>query len=317
MKFSIIIPVTRVNEHLKECIEHCLKLDYPDFEIIVLPDSEEKLDYPKTKILSTGPMGPSDKRDMGAKHSTGDILAFIDDDAYPSKSWLKEAAKHFDDPEIAAVGGPAITPNSDGFLQRASGHVYSSFMGGGSYTYRYVPKEQREVDDYPSCNFIVRKSVFQEVGGFDTKFWPGEDTKLCLEITSKLGKKIIYDPKVLVYHHRRGLFLPHLRQIGNYAVHRGHFAKKFPETSLRFSYFIPSIFLAFILIGAPISFFDSDFKWAYMTMLSIYLTLLLVSSMQKEIKLMPLIFLGILSTHLVYGAGFLKGLAVRRLKDED
>jgi GT2 family glycosyltransferase len=187
-------------------------------------------------------------------------------------------------------------------------------MGGGSYTFRYMPKKQREVDDYPSCNFIVRTSIFDELGGFDTNFWPGEDTKLCLEITKKLGKKIIYDPKVLVYHHRRKLFLPHLKQVGNYAVHRGYFSKRFPETSLRFSYFLPSLFFIFILAGAITSLIFSSFRLGFMAVISVYMALVFISSLNKDLKSIPFTFLGIISTHLLYGAGFLKGLALRRLE---
>jgi len=103
-----------------------------------------------------------------------------------------------------------------------------------------LPGRQQSVDDYPSMNLAVRKSDFKEVGGFDSHYWPGEDTKLCLDLVHKLGKRIIYDPKALVYHHRRELWKEHLRQHGNYGLHRGYFARALPQTSLRPSYFVPS-----------------------------------------------------------------------------
>jgi len=304
---SIIVPCREVSDYTRECIERCLDLDYHDFEILVLPDSTTELNLSKVKVLATGSVGPSEKRDL-ALNASGKIIAFIDDDAYPSKSWLRKAVKHFQDENIAAVGGPAVTPPEESVASKAGGFVLATWLGSGSLRYRYTPLKQREVDDYPSCNLIIRKSVFQELGGFQTRFWPGEDTKLCLDIVYKLQKKIIYDPDVLVYHHRRELLGPHLKQIWNYGVHRGYFVKKFPRTSLRLSYFIPSLFVLGLILGIAASFFSPVLSVVFMAVLAIYLLLVLISSFVREVKLIPLVYLGIISTHLTYGVGFVKGL---------
>ena len=115
-KVSIIIPLQKFSDYARESLKHCLSLDYSDFEILLLPDSEVKIDSPKVKVIPTGHIGPSEKRDLALKYATGEILAFIDDDAYPTQTWLKEAVKHFQDEKIAAVGGPAITPPDDSLL---------------------------------------------------------------------------------------------------------------------------------------------------------------------------------------------------------
>ena len=54
-----------------------------DYEILVLPDEAANLDYPKTRVIPTGPVGPSEKRDRAIAYANGEIMAFIDDDAYP------------------------------------------------------------------------------------------------------------------------------------------------------------------------------------------------------------------------------------------
>lgn len=313
-RVSIIIPCREINSYARESIEHCLSLDYPDFEVLLLPDSEQDIDSLNVRVIPTGPIGPSEKRDLALNHASGEILAFIDDDAYPSECWLREAVKHFKDDEVAAVGGPAVTPPGDSLLQKASGFVYSSFLGSGSLGFRYIPKGQREVDDYPSCNFVIKRSFFQESGGFNTLFWPGEDTKLCLEITNKLHKKIIYDPRVLVYHHRRSLFRPHLRQIWSYAVHRGYFAKKFPQNSRRVSFLLPSLFCLGLLFGIVASLLNPILRMIFLSVIAVYLLVALCSSLQsKDIRITPLMFSGIITTHLTYGTGFIKGLLTRRL----
>lgn len=243
-------------------------------------------------------------------------MAFLDDDAYPVKGWLKAALAHFSDPEVAAVGGPAVTPLNDSWRQKVSGIVYESWLMSGQYRYRYIPQKMRDVDDYPSCNLLVRKSVMDSLGGFDTKFWPGEDTKLCLDITHKLKKKIIYDPQVLVYHHRRKICLPHLRQISNYALHRGYFVKRYPETSRRLSYFLPTFFVLGLVSGGVISMLAPWFKTVYLTCLGLYLLLTFISSLSKELQLIFPVFFVIIFSHIAYGIFFLKGLISTRLSEE-
>lgn len=308
---SILIPVKKDNKNLRECIENCLRLDYPDFEIIVLPDAAIDLLYKdKVTVIPTGSVGPAKKRDMVGDKAKGEILAFLDDDAYPDRDWLKNALKYFDKEDIGAVCGPAVTPESDSLREKASGYVYASFLVSGPHNRRYTPKNTCQVDDYPSCNFLVRKSIFEQVGGFDTTFWPGEDTIFCLKITKDLGKKIIYDPQVLVYHHRRPLFIPHLKQIKSYALHRGYFVKRFPATSFRIAYFIPSIFVLYLIGGAIILIFNPVVRIFYFVIIAIYLVLVAFASLHI------LVFLGIILTHLTYGVCFLKGLFSRRLRDE-
>lgn len=242
MKFSIIIPFKEPTPHLYECLDNIKKQTYKNYEIILLPDEKKMIHYPKLKVISTGQIGPAEKRDIGAKNSKGDILAFIDDDAYPDRNWLRQASLNFRDKDIAAVGGPGITPPHVSWREEASGWFCASILGGGPYAYRFLPQRKRLVDDYPSMNLFIRKADFLSVGGFDSNFWPGEDTKLCLDLVYKLRKKIIYDPRVIVYHHRRKILKAFLRQNGNYGLHRGYFAKVLPKTSFRLVYFLPSLF---------------------------------------------------------------------------
>jgi GT2 family glycosyltransferase len=223
--------------------------------------------------------------------------------------------KHFEDEDVAGVGGPAVTPEGDSILQKASGLVYSSMIGGGGYTYRYTSGTLREVDDYPTCNFLVRRDIFERVGGFDTHYWPGEDTKLCLDITKKLGKKIIYEPNALVYHHRRELFTPHLHQVWSYALHRGFFAKKFPETSRRLSYFLPTLFVLGLLVGPVMSTILPILWLIYLPITSVYFIAVALTALTAgSLKLSFLVFAGIVLTHITYGAGFIKGLLSTDLK---
>lgn len=234
-------------------------------------------------------------------------MAFLDDDAYPMKDWLSRAIPHFSEAWIGAVGGPASTPPAEPELAQLSGRVYANWLVSGSYRYRYAVDRVREIDDFPSCNLLVRASLLREIGGFSTKYWPGEDTILCLEIV-KRGKTILYDPRVHVHHHRRRLFLPHLRQIGRYALHRGYFVHKFPETSRRPSYMIPSLFVLGLVIGAIASLCWSVFRLPYALAVLIYALITALFAFHRAPKIWLLTWLGIVSTHVVYGTRFLQGL---------
>ncbi|KUK84172.1 MAG: glycosyl transferase, partial [Microgenomates bacterium 39_6] len=237
MFFSIIIPCPEINPGLeKETIPAILKQE-GNFEIIIVPDKKTSKKFPKTKILPLAG-SPTQKRNYGLKQARGEVVVFIDDDAYPSPNWLKIISQNLEkSPKIAAVGGPGLTPPDDPLLAKVSGWFWASPLGsGGAGQYRNWPKKQRLVDDYPTFNLAVEKEALKKIGGFSYQFWSGEDTKLCLDLVYRLGKKIVYDPALVVFHHRRKIFLPHLRQLGRYGYHRGLFVRLFPQTSKRLGY---------------------------------------------------------------------------------
>lgn len=320
---TVVIPVEEVGPDLEQAIEYLLKQSYQNFEILVFVTRDTGKRFPKTTIIEEKSFAgaPAEKRDLALKYAKGEIFAFIDDDVYPSVNWLSSAVKNFEDPTVSGVGGPMLTPTEDSLMEKAGGWVWASKLGsGGAGTYRCLPEPKRFVDDYPTANLLVRQTDFAAVGGFDSKYWPGEDTKLCLDITKKLGKKIIYDPGVLVYHHRRALFYLHLRQIRGYGQHRGYFARVLPETSRRLGYFLPSLFFLGVLGGPllisllfllhfPISIFFLSF---YFLILISYFLLLLATGVwvwrkSGDWRLGLLVMPGILVTHLYYGFMFLRG----------
>jgi len=323
-KVSIIIPLKEINEYVREAVSYIEGLDYDKklIEVIVLPDNEGKIYGTFSfdlKIIPTGHIYPGEKRDIGYRKSSGEIVAFIDDDVYCAREWLKKAVEIFEgSAAVAAVGGPAVTPPADKYLQQVSGIIYSSFLGGGNYSYRYMPERRREVDDYPSCNLLVRRSVLDEINGFDTEFWPGEDTVLCLKIVKDLKLKIMYDPEVLVYHHRRDFFGGHMKQVKSYATHRGYFVKRFPETSLRFSYFIPTLFTLYLAVLAAMTLIVKGgiALLAFSMPFAVYLLLLFFDGI-KKIKYAPLVIPGIFLNHIFYGIYFIKGILSPKLKEEE
>lgn len=311
---SIVIAVGPYNENLVESIEACLELDYPDFEVLVFPDEPFEWSDERVRVIPTGKKRPSYKRDLALGEARGGVIAFLDDDAYPIRDWLRNAVRNFSRPEVAAVGGPAVTPPSDNLRCQASGDIYASMLVGGSYAYRYIQGMYREVEDYPTCNLLVRRDVFERIGGFDTEYWPGEDTFFCLKIVRDLGLKIVYEPDAIVFHHRREVYSGHLRQIRAYALHRGYFVKKFPETSLKPAYFVPSALVLGIAFGWLAGFLWKPLFHVYFGVLALYLLAALASA---AFLINPLrvwyVFSGTVLSHLTYGIYFIRGLLSRDL----
>lgn len=318
LRVSIVIPTRTISIYLKESISFLKRLDYSPYEVLIFTDEIERYESlpANFKIIPTGNVGPAEKRNLSLKYSSCDILAFLDDDAFPESDWLNHAVRDFTDTNICAVGGPSITPKNVSLREEASGEVLASTLTSGGTTYRHKKGKRMFVDDYPTVNLLVRFEDFKKIGGFDPEFWPGEDTKLCLDLINKTKKKILYDPEVVVYHHRRELFKPHLKQISRYGVHRGQFARIFPETSRKLSYFIPSLFLLGLVFGPVLSMFNKWFLYIYLSALLSYSFLLLAEAVRVQVKKRNLILTayfitGVVKTHIVYGYSFLYGLFVR------
>ena len=313
---SVVIACPRRSWMLDECLAGLRRQTYENWEAIVLPDekaenAEGVVGCEKVRFVPTGKVRPAEKRNLGIREAKGEIVAFIDDDAYPEAHWLEYAVKYFGEPAIGAVGGPGVTPPGDLKLAKIGGRVYDNLLVSGNYRYRYkAGGVRRDVEDYPSCNLFVRKALLDEIGGYRTDFWPGEDTLLCKDIIDR-WKRIIYEPWVVVYHHRRPLFLPHLRQLGRYAFHRGYFCKRYPSNSLRLAYFVPTAFVVYFaayLLVVPLA--VSSAGWALL--LSLPLAAYFAAVIWTTAAFNPLVWLltafGVVLSHLTYGVRFVQGL---------
>ena len=309
---------------LGECLQALSRQTYREFEVLVLPD--EAFDHGAAKlgdavtVIPTGKVRPAEKRNTGIAAAKGSIVAFIDDDAYPDQHWLEYAVKYFGVDSVGAVGGPGVTPPGDPYLAKIGGRVYDNILVSGNYRYRYkAGGVRRDVDDYPSCNLLVRKTILDKIGGYRTDFWPGEDTLLCKDIADS-GFRIVYDPWVVVFHHRRALYAPHLRQLGRYAFHRGYFCRRFPSNSLHVSYFVPSAFVLYLLAWFPVSCITtlpgSVASYVQAAFLLVPLFAYFAAVLLSTAALNPFTWLltatGVFVTHVTYGVRFLHGLCARK-----
>jgi len=312
-RFTIVIPVKEINDYVRETVLYIQALDSRNWELIIVPNNDDlnewKDDF-RISLVPSGRVGPADKRDQAAKIASGSILVFLDDDSYPKSDLLSIAEKYFDDKSISAIGGPAVTPDSDSYWQKVSGAVFLSKLTGGNPE-RYISLgSTKEIDDWPAVNFMVRKTDFLEVGGFNSPFWPGEDTYFCLKLF-KNTKRIVYAPDLIVWHHRRSGILHHSKQVGAYGLHRGYFARRFPDTSFKVKYFIPSGLCGLILLSLISPILSELFRNIVIIGWAIYLFsialgcffLAKLASAKIAIGAVPFVIV----THLSYGFNFIRG----------
>lgn len=307
--FTFIIPVKELNDYIDETVDHLLHLPESNWDALIVTNDpqESKWTDSRIKVISSGRVGPGEKRDLAAEVAQGNILVFLDDDSYPRSNFLNVLTQTLSAGHVA-IGGPSITPTDNSFWQQVSGAVFLSRLTGG-VPERYIPSgSPREVRDWPSVNLSMKQEVFAAAGGFGCHFWPGEDTYLC-EKLSAIGHKVHYQPSLMVWHHRRPTVRGHLKQVGGYGLHRGYFAMRGVANSRRLVYFAPSallITLAFSLVAAltltPLPLLGA---------LSLYGAIVLLGAVQASTRsrwrLLPGIVLYVPLTHIVYGWQFVRG----------
>lgn len=313
VKISIIIPTRKIDKYTYKCIEECNKLNYENYEIIVLPDDNIKTNFnssPKIKIIPTGKVYPSIKKNRGIEIADGEICAFIDSDAYPDKNWLKNAVSHFSkDEKIVAVGGPNLTPEDSSFSEKISGLILSSFIFMGKFASRYLVYKPYFPVELPSCNLIVKKNIFNSISYFPDEYLTAEDAYFCFKIREN-DKLIFYSPDVIVYHYRKPLFLPFLKQIFNYGRDKSWILKKLTlkERLKKLCYYtIPSLITIFLILFI-LSFQVYSLRQLVVFLFGVYLLLVLFESIRKGRKNFLFLFIGAVGTHIFYYLGFFYGM---------
>lgn len=231
MKVSVIICTYGMERmpYLVETVRSVLKQSYSNYEILIVSDNNEELLFQlhrnfddlgdAVRILTSNEKGLSNARNIGIKHSTGEIIAFIDDDALADPEWLSNLIRNYKDSTVVGAGG-IIKPIWVGNRPKWFPEELDWIVG---CTYKGHPKGRCEVRNVIGCNMSFRKSIFEQIGLFENKIGrvgkkllAGEETELCMRILdNKPGFKIIYDPDAIVYHK-----VPKNRQTLRYVLRR-------------------------------------------------------------------------------------------------
>ena len=225
-RVSVIVCTYNGERTIRDCFEHLQRLDYPDFEVIVVNDGSTDAtpqiadDY-DVYLINIPNGGLSNARNVGLRAATGEVVVYIDDDAYPDPQWLKYLAHVFITTDHAAVGGPNIPPLDDGSIAEC----VANSPGGPLH----VLITDSEAEHIPGCNMAFRSSALLAIGGFDPQFRSaGDDVDVCWRLTER-GWTIGFHPAAVVWHHRRNSVRAYWRQQLGYGRAEAMLEQKWPE----------------------------------------------------------------------------------------
>ena len=225
-KISVLVCTYNGGHVIEGCFQALQKLDYPDFEVIVVSDgsTDNTVALARSygfRVIAQENQGLSAARNRALREAQGEIVAYIDDDAFPDPHWLRYLAHAFMTTEHAGVGGPNIPPLDDPWVADCVAHS----PGGPNV----VLTSDTVAEHIPGCNMAFRKSCLEAIGGFDTQFRiAGDDVDLCWRLEQR-GWTLGYSPAAVVWHRRRASVKAYWRQQRNYGRAEAMLERKWPE----------------------------------------------------------------------------------------
>ncbi len=250
-RVSVIVCTHNGGRTLRDTFLGLQNLEYPNYEVIVVDDGSTDhagtlaLEHaygavrrlngrlhparPEPKgdrvcLINTPNRGLSLARNAGLEAATGEIIAYLDDDAFPDPHWLTYLVATFLNARganFAGVGGPNIAPPDDGWIADCVAHA-----PGGPI---HVLLTNRTAEHIPGCNMAFRKEALEAIGGFDPQFRvAGDDVDVCWRL-QQAGWTLGFSPAAVVWHHRRNSVRAYWRQQCGYGKAEAMLERKWPE----------------------------------------------------------------------------------------
>jgi glycosyltransferase involved in cell wall biosynthesis len=196
---------------MRRCLESLAAVRYPSWDVVVVDQSDNTdtealvasfaTRLPNVRHLPMAGKGASRSRNAGVEASTGEYIAFIDDDCTVEPSWLEEVANIFSlYPQTALVYGRVIAGGADSDRQwtTVAEIARTRVWQGRLSSLRIVGI---------GANMQVRRSAFNSAGRFDVHFGPGsgfapagEEEDLCYRFLAR-GHQVVETPAIVVRHY--------------------------------------------------------------------------------------------------------------------
>lgn len=236
MRVSVVVCTHTTERYpdLKEAVESVLATDYPDREVVVVSDGSEAVydrmvadfgDHDEVVVHLHEPnSGLLTVRNVGADLASGDVVAFLDDDALADEEWLSELVAVYERSlwpwSSRADDGGDEADGADGGILAAGGKMVPEWVAGKprflpeefyflvGVTHRGFAETPGEVRNTFGSNISFRADVFEELGGFDTnvggrkgdRHLQGGETELCARLREEYGVGVEYNPEAEVAH---------------------------------------------------------------------------------------------------------------------
>lgn len=318
---SVVIPVRNEEAHLGTVLESLQAQDYPSdrYEILVADGDStdgtgrvvEKIASGSTtriKLLSNTRRWSSAGRNVGVRHSSGELIVFIDGHCYiPSRTLLRDTAATFEKTGADCLCRPQpLSMEGNSFFQDAVAHARATALGHGTDSTIYDTKFEGPVNPC-SAGAMYRRSVFDRVGYYDESFDAAEDVEFNYRVF-KSGLVSYVSPRLEVRYQPRGSLGALWRQMMRYGRGRLRLIRKHHE-AFSIGQLVPAAFLLWVILGIVASVVSRPLSLFFGIPVAVYAAIVLYFSLGMARRHgLAYVFVGPLiypAIHLGLGAGFL------------
>ena len=245
MKYSFIIPVFNRPDEVDELLESLTHQTLRDFEVVVVEDGsdvpcrdvvERYADRLQVHYYDKPNSGPGQTRNYGVERAEGDYVLILDSDVVLPEGYLQAVDHELAATPCDAFGGPDRAHASFSKMQKAINYAMTSFFTTGG-----IRGGKKKMDKfYPrSFNMGVRRTVFQELGGFSAmRFGEAIDFSTRLIRSGHVSRLF---QSAWVWHKRRTDLRKFFKQVHNSGIARIHLTKRHPGT-LKAVHMLPAVF---------------------------------------------------------------------------
>lgn len=215
MLVSVVIPTYSLDRYdiFSECVGSVLDQTHEPLEVVIVVDGNKAVhdrvlgDFGTHENIivhcNEENIGVSASRTIGAELASGEIVAFIDDDAVAEPDWVEELVSVYQSTDAVAVGGhvapdwvtdkPAFFPEEFYWLVGCDERGFADHM--------------EEVRNTYGSNISYRREIFLEAGGYDEntgrhgdRHIQAHEAPVCVRINELTGQRVIYTEKAVVHH---------------------------------------------------------------------------------------------------------------------
>jgi len=284
---SVIIPVRNEQGQIGAVLRQLLDQDYPPdrYEILVADGEStdgtadvvrgyERAGSPRVALFKNPGRLSSAGRNVGIRHSRGDIVIFIDGHcSIPTCSLLSETARILQVTGADCLCRPQpLTAESGDSLQDVIARARASALGHGRGSLIYDVHYEGFTDP-TSSGATYRRRVFERIGPYDETFDACEDVEFNYRVL-RSGLTSYASPRLAVYYQARTSFRGLFRQLFRYGRGRFRLLRRHPE-SASVGQLIPSAFLAALIAGPLLTIPLVRVRLLFLTVVAFYLALLI------------------------------------------
>ncbi len=316
MLFSVIVPAFGRPGEVKELLSSFVEQQFKDFEIIIVDGSMDNSlknlvegfsDIINIRYFYEKGLGISDSRNMGAEKAAGEYLVFMDSDCIVAPGYFENINNFLSGTKVDGFTGPDKAHPSFSRVQKAINYAMTSHFTTGGIRGQRVHVGKIHLRGF---NMGISKEAFTKIGGF-SGLKVGEDIDISLRFREAgYNAALIYN--AFVYHKRKTSLLKFFIQLFLHGKARIDLFKRH-RNSLKPLYFMPALFVLYLLTGVSTIFFCNYYFVFFMLTILFYCLILFTdaSTRNKSIVVGSLSVYSSIIMLVAYGTGFIYNFAGR------